>query len=131
MATSHEDDAGEGLLKGKPILAVGQCPPCCQHQLCGTTRLTLLGSRPWRLRPWNSFTQAVGPTSIQKDQLLDISRAYLNLRGWRVIANEKKYMTWNKVYISPGPHGVGYGTKKGSSAMRLRWITDEKCNAEE
>ena len=73
------------------------------------------------------FTQAVGPTSIQKDQLLDISRAYLNLRGWRVIANEKKYMTWNKVYISPGPHGVGYGTKK--AAVRCGYVGSLMRNA--
>ena len=60
--------------------------------------------------------QTPSGTSVQTDGdgLLDISQAYFNLRGWRVIANSKRYMTWSKLYISPDGAAC-YGSKTAAT----------------
>ena len=108
-AAEGEDNSGRGA-----VLSLLPTPTLWNNKIDSSWQPTV------EIEAIESLRQAPGPSSVQKDQLLDISQAYLNLRGWRVIANEKKYMTWNKVYISPGPHGVGYGTKK--AAVRCGYV---------
>lgn len=45
---------------------------------------------------------------------LDISDAYCNLRGWRVLADPQRYMTWNKRYMPPQLCGPIYVSKKAA-----------------